>query len=318
VDLFEAVLSGDAAGAISVFRELYNGGSDAAVVLADVAEFVHFVTRVKLTPAALEDPSVTEVERLRGKSFADQLSHRVLARAWQILSKGITEVQAAPKPAQAADMVLVRLAYAADLPTPDEALRMLRDGSGAAPSGNAAPSSRPSVGGASMQGSAALAVATRTADPVPSSAPRASVEAAPVLRLDSFTQALALADQHRDIQLKTALERDVRLVRFEDGRLEFRPSGGASPGLASDIQRKLSAWTGRRWVVAVSSEEGEATIRETAEAARETQLIGVRANPEVQAILARFPGAEIIGVRTLAPPEAPVEAAPIEDDEDEE
>ncbi|MGQ4274757.1 DNA polymerase III subunit gamma/tau [Terrihabitans sp. B22-R8] len=317
IDLFEAVMRGDAAEALAVFRELYDGGSDAALVLADLAEFVHFVTRVKLTPAALEDPSATEVERLRGRAFAEALSHRVLARAWQILSKGISEVQAAPKPAQAADMVLVRLAYAADLPTPDEALRALRDG-GSVPAGGAPSLPRPS--GPSGGGASALAVATRTSDPVPSSAPRAQAEAAPVLRLETFEAAVALADKHRDIALKTALERDVRLVSFEDGRLQFRPAAGASPNLAGDIQRRLSQWTGRRWVVAVAmSEEGQPTLRETADAEREDRMRGVAAHPHVQAILERFPGAEIIAVRNLAPVEEPPAdiTPPPEDDEDE-
>jgi DNA polymerase-3 subunit gamma/tau len=318
VDLFEAVMRGDAAESLGIFRELYDGGSDAALVLTDLAEFVHFVTRVKLVPAALSDASVTEVERVRGRSFAETLSHRVLSRAWQMLVKGIAEVQAAPKPAQAADMVLVRLAYAADLPTPDEALRALKNEPGV-PTGGSPPSSPRPTGG-NGGGGASLAIASRNLDPVPSSAPRAVAEAAPVLRLDSFEQAVALAEKHRDIAFKMALERDVRLVSFEDGKIEFRPAGGASANLAGDIQKRLSTWTGRRWVVAISREEGAATLREIAEEKRATQLMGVAAHPHVQAIMARFPGAEIIGVRNLAVAEPEPENAPPpeEDDEDEE
>ncbi|MFC5067499.1 DNA polymerase III subunit gamma/tau [Flaviflagellibacter deserti] len=318
VDLFEVVMKGDAAGSLAVFRELYDGGSDAAVVLADLAEFVHYVTRIKLTPAALEDPSATEVERQRGKSFADQLSHKVLSRAWQILSKGISEVQAAPKPAQAADMVLVRLAYAADLPTPDEALRALKDQSPRqTPAGNM--QSSPPSGALSSQGSAAFAIASRTADPVPSSAPRASLETVPLRRLETLNDAVALAAEKRDISLKTAIERDVRPVLFEDGRLEFRPSPGAPQTLASEIQRKLSDWTGRRWIVAISSEAGGPTLREIADEEREQKMRGVAANPEVRALLERFPGAEIIAVRTTAQPaEESLEAVPDEPDTDEE
>jgi DNA polymerase-3 subunit gamma/tau len=298
IDLFEAVMKGDAANALAVFRELYDGGADAAVVLADLGEFVHFVTRVKLSPAALDDPSVTEVERLRGKSFADTLSHKVLARAWQIVSKGIGEVQAAPKPAQAADMVLVRLAYASDLPTPDEALRALKD----APSQSSPSSPLPRGGGGGAPTSqGALAVATRNADPVPSSAPRASADAAPALRLHTLEDAIALADTKRDIALKIAFERQVRLVNFEDGRIEFRPAPGAPPGLANEIQKKLSAWTNKRWAVVVSSQEGQPTLHEVREDEREQQLRGVAAHPHVQAIMERFPGAQIVRVESSQP-----------------
>jgi DNA polymerase-3 subunit gamma/tau len=316
IDLFEAVMKGDAAMALSVFRELYDGGADAAIVLADLGEFVHFVTRVKLSATALDDPSVTEVERQRGKQFADTLSHKVLARAWQIISKGIGEVQAAPKPAQAADMVLVRLAYASDLPTPDEALRALKDSS---PS-QALSSPMPRGGGGGGGGGAqsALAVATRTADPVPSAAPRASADAAPALRLETFQDVIALADSKRDISLKIAFERQVRLVDFADGRIEFRPANGAPPGLAQEIQKKLSAWTNKRWAVVVSSQEGQPTLHEVREDAREEQLRGVAAHPHVRAVMERFPGAQIVGVRTSSPAQDEDAAAAEPPPEDEE
>ena len=314
VDLFEAVMNGEAKSSLDIFRELYDGGADAAVVLADLGEFVHFVTRVKLSPAALDDPSITEVERLRGKDFAARLSQKILARAWQVLTKGITEVQASPKPSQAADMVLVRLAYAADLPTPDEALRALKDG---APLQSPPPPPPRGGGAPSSQGSAAFAVATRTNDPVPSAAPRASAETQPVIRLETLQDAIALAEKNRDITLKIALERDVRLVSFEDGRMEFAPSAGAPAGLAADIGRKLTAWTGKRWVVAISSQEGDPTLRERADEERDSKRRGVAAHPDVQKVLERFPGAEIINVRTAETPDtSATEPPPEPEDED--
>ncbi len=314
VDLFEAVMNGEAKSSLDIFRELYDGGADAAVVLADLGEFVHFVTRVKLSPAALDDPSITEVERLRGKDFAARLSQKILARAWQVLTKGITEVQASPKPAQAADMVLVRLAYAADLPTPDEALRALKDG---APLQSPPPPPPRGGGAPSSQGSAAFAVATRTNDPVPSAAPRASAETQSIIRLETLQDAIALAEKNRDITLKIALERDVRLVSFEDGRMEFAPSAGAPAGLAADIGRKLTAWTGKRWVVAISSQEGDPTLRERADEERDSKRRGVAAHPDVQKVLERFPGAEIINVRTAETPDtSATEPPPEPEDED--
>jgi len=337
VDLFEAVMAGDAAAAMAIFRELYDGGADAAVILTDLAEFVHFVTRIKLTPAALEDPSATEAERVRGRDFAARLSHRVLARAWQMLAKGISEVQAAPKPAQAADMVLVRLAYAADLPTPDEALKALANGgsvpagSGAQSSASAAPApSAPSApsGGEGMaravgQSGGAFAVAARSPapmaepTPVPASAPSAQAAQAPQVRLETLQDAVALATEKRDIQMKIALERQVRLVRFEDGKIEFQPVEGAPPTLAADIQRKLSDWTGKRWGVVIAREDGQPTLHEQREEEESARLRGVAAHPHVQAVLQRFPGAEIVGVRSIAP-EAEEGVQPAEETDSEE
>ena len=128
VDLFEAVMKGDAAAALTELRAQYDIGADPAVVLNDLAEFTHFVTRVKVVPAVADDVSLSEAERMRGRDFASKLSMRVLSRTWQMLLKGIGEVQASGRPVAAAEMVLVRIAYAADLPTPDEVIRSLGEG----------------------------------------------------------------------------------------------------------------------------------------------------------------------------------------------
>ncbi|SNY91850.1 DNA polymerase-3 subunit gamma/tau [Cohaesibacter sp. ES.047] len=143
IDLFEAVMKGDIATALEELKAQYDIGADPAVVLSDLADFVHLVTRLKLTPDAQSDAAATEAEKSRGRDFSGQLSVRVLSRAWQMILKGLSEVQTSPRPLASAEMVLVRLAYVADLPTPDEALRHLtnRDyrppmptGAGAGPS----------------------------------------------------------------------------------------------------------------------------------------------------------------------------------------
>ena len=145
VDLFEALMKGDVAAALNELREQYDIGADPAVILSDLAEFTHFVTRVKVVPAVADDVSLSEAERKRGRAFAAQLSMRVLSRAWQMLLKGVGEVQASGRPVAAAEMVLVRIAYAADLPTPDEVIRSLGE-NGAAParpSGNGGATAAP-------------------------------------------------------------------------------------------------------------------------------------------------------------------------------
>jgi DNA polymerase III subunit gamma/tau len=327
LDLFDAVMRGDAAGALDGFRAAHDSGAEPAAVLADLAETVHLVTRIKLAPKAADDPALSESERLRGKEFAERLSMRALSRAWQMLLKGVTETQLAAKPAQAADMVLVRLAYAADLPTPDEAIRALAQ----APSGDAPPrqpSPQGSSGGrpgpepmAPARASPALAAARDFARaPEPAQAPPRA-EAPPTIRLSRFEDAVALAARHRDILLQNALTRHVRVVRFEDGRLEFEPAADAAPDLAGAISKKLQEWTGQRWMVSVVAGEGAPTLAERAAAEEAARLAGVQAHPHVRAILERMPGATIVDVRVreAATPELDEAASaalpPADDDE---
>jgi DNA polymerase III subunit gamma/tau len=149
------------------------------------------------------------------------------------------------------------------------------------------------------RGAPRAALATAAPSPMPSAAsePRAAEGNAPVRVVASFEDLVALAGERRDLTMKSALERDVRLVRFEDGKLEIALEPGASQALAGDLSKKLHAWTGRRWMVAVSAEPGAPTLRAQAETRKAELKDGVRADPLVQAVLTKFPGAEIVDVR---------------------
>jgi len=307
IDLFEAVMKGDAAAALKELREQYDTGADPAVALADLAEFTHFVTRLKVVPSVADDVSIAEVERTRGRGFAERLSLRVLSRAWQMLLKGISEVEAAGRPLAAAEMVLVRIAYAADLPTPDEVIRSLAGGEGGAGGGSASANGssarRSDPPRAEALRSDALRMPSRSAlaaQPASQLAPTSAENQA--LVVNRFEDIIVLAAQKRDLGIKAALERDVRLVCCEDGRLEIKLEKSASNTLVNDLARKLSLWTSRRWMVVVSAEEGQPTIKAQNEARQVELKTGVQADPLVQAVLARFPGAEIVGVREAEQP----------------
>jgi DNA polymerase III subunit gamma/tau len=310
IDLFEALMRADLARALAEVREQYDAGADPAMVLGDLAEFTHFVTRVKIVPALADDVSLTEAERTRGRAFAAKLSMRVLARTWQMLLKGIEEVAAAGRPLAAAEMVLVRIAYAADLPTPDEVIRSLSDGArgngasaapGAPPGPRAEASARADAprGTDMPRGGTRAALAAAPAE-LPAREPVARSEQASVtaVALQSFEELVALAAEKRDLALKSALERDVRLVRFEDGRLEFSLEPSAQKSLTGELSKKLADWTGRRWMVIVSAEQGQPSLYAQAQARKAELKDGVRGDPLVQAVLTRFPGAEIVDVRT--------------------
>jgi DNA polymerase-3 subunit gamma/tau len=305
IDLFEQLTRGDIASAFKEFREQYDTGADPIVVLSDLAEFVNFVTRVKVVPATADNVAFGETERLRARDFAAKLSMRVLSRMWQMLLKGITEVQAATRPAAAAEMVLVRIAYVADMPTPDEAIRMLEQNGGASPVIGGAPRSAQSAPSSSVQSPPRASSATRSsAEPSPRpqlSEPIADAQSAPALKLNSFAELVALAAEKRDLMTKTALEADIRLVRIEDGRLEVALERSAARSLINDLSRKLEQWTGRRWTVIVSNEAGQPTLRSQAQLKQSERERSAESDPRVKEVLARFPGAKVVEVRKLAP-----------------
>jgi DNA polymerase III subunit gamma/tau len=331
IDLFEALMGADLPRALQEFRTQYDAGADPALVLGEIAEFTHFVTRVKIVPALADDVSLTETERTRGRAFAAKLSMRVLARTWQMLLKGIEEVTAAGRPFAAAEMVLVRIAYAADLPTPDEVIRSLGDtsrGNGASPTAGGQASQHaetPARAEASRtdtpRGGTRAALATAPTE-LPTNEPVARLEERGVVarKLASFEELVALAAEKRDLGIKSALERDVRLVRFEDGRLEIGLEASAPKALTGELSKKLGDWTGRRWMVIVSAEPGLPSLYAQAQMRKAELKDDVRGDPLVQAVLARFPGAEIVDVRPPAgmPDELPSEPpgeAPGADDE---
>jgi DNA polymerase III subunit gamma/tau len=253
-----------------------------------------------------------------------------------MLLKGIAETQVATRPAAAAEMVLVRIAYAADLPTPDEAIRMIEQNGGGGPivTSSAAPRGAPAsaMSASNMSASnmsSAPTMSAMTSPPMRTQGPTLAAvggggtrpqmmtaapvpqEQSPALRLASFPELVALAGKNRDVMTKGALETDVRLVRFEDGRLEIALERTAQRTLVSDLSRKLEEWTGRRWTVIVSNEAGQPTLREQNLRAKSERERAAEADPRVQEVLARFPGAKVVEVRKLAPepPEAEVSSA---------
>jgi DNA polymerase III subunit gamma/tau len=223
IDLFEKTMKGDIADAMAAMTALYQAGADPAQSLLELAEFTHFVTRIKIA-GAVEDAAIREDERKRGALLAQGLAMGPLTRAWQILLKGLQEIKDSPRPLASAEMVLIRLAYAADLPSPEDALRKLAD-AGDAPSPRPGPAPRGPSGGAS----AALRIETRATPIAVTPAPARGPS------LASFEEVVALAKSKRDIQLQAALEGDVRLQRFEPGSrriaANYPDSGAASPGM---------------------------------------------------------------------------------------
>jgi DNA polymerase-3 subunit gamma/tau len=330
IDLFEHVMRGDMASALSEFRAQYDAGADPATVLTDLAEFTHFVTRLRYVPSAASDASLTEDERTRGSAFAEKLSIKVLSRAWQMLLKGIPEVQSSNRPVAAAEMVLIRMAHAATLPTLDEAMAMLDGASISGEQGGPSPpsSGRPTPGLSAPASATAATAPTFNPGPQPTPAPRMMQAAggggvlmqraqpqefpaaAPIAPpapaqetapdgppVRNLADLAALADANRDMSFKVLLKRCVRPVRIEPGRLEVALTPEAPKTLLNDMTTRLRAWTGRNWLVSLSREEGGPTLSEQEKARRDSAILDASNDPAVAAILARFPGAKVIDVR---------------------
>jgi DNA polymerase-3 subunit gamma/tau len=302
LDLFEKLLGGKIAEALADLSELYDHGADPLAVMQDLLETTHFLTRLKVSPGAEGFFDGGSAEARRAAEMAARLSVPTLSRTWQILLKGLFEVRDATRPIQAAEMALIRLAYAADLPPTDKLVRDLLEGEGAAaPRAAPAPASGGGVRAQAVRaGDGGSAAAQRAPEPT------ANVQAAPQLR--TLEDMAALASQKGAAVLKVHIENDMHLVRLEPGQIEFRPGARAPRSLSGDLAQKLKEWTGARWVVTVAREGGAPTLAEAKRAVQSARLESVAGEPLVRAVLDRFPGAEIVGVRDLAD-DAPAAAA---------
>jgi DNA polymerase-3 subunit gamma/tau len=308
-ELYEAVMAGRAAEVLGQLRRMYEAGADPIVVLQDLLDLTHWLTRCKLTPDVLQQPAVPEAERKRGGALSKDLSLPVLARTWQMLLKGLGEAQYAPQPLAAAEMALIRLMHVADLPTPGDLVRQLSGPVSPGSSASAPAPSNPPRGGSSNgpsnfgSGAVTSAISTQSVARDPNAAP-APVEAAmPPFRLESFEAVVDLFRSKKEGILLTHIMNDVHLVRFEPGRIELRPTPKAPANLTNRMSACLNEWTGVRWVISVSGDLGAPTLKEQAQAAEAEMRRRAAAHPLVKAVLDAFPGATIDAVRDLKLPD---------------
>jgi DNA polymerase-3 subunit gamma/tau len=301
IALMELVVRGRTAEALEAFRTLYGFGADPVQVLGDLLEHAHGASLAKaLGPDAL---SLPKDQAARITALGTELSAGVLSRLWQMLLRAQDEARRAGDPKAAAEMAIIRLCYASDLPGPEAALKALQNGQAPAPAGGSA---SPALGGpAGGGGSAATA---RVLQPQPSPAPKASAMPSP----QSFEDVVRLIDDRRDVVLKLDVEKYVRPISFRPGAITFEPAPGAPAGLAQRLVNRLKEWTGQPWLVAAEGGGGAETLLERDRREKLEARRGAEADPFVRSLLEAFPGSEIVDVRQLQ-----VEAAPADDAEPE-
>ena len=303
LDLFEKLMGGEIALALGVLKEMYDNGADPLVVMQDLLEITHFLTRVKVAPGAEGFFDGGSSEAARAVTMAGKLSVASLARAWQMLLKGLIEVRDAANPMPAAEMALVRLGYAAELPPTERLVRELRDGE--APHAAAQQPAPPRGGSGGGSGGPRAQMAPLPSEALRVDAAQERMEAAPAIELRSLEDIVALAKAKTARLLATQLESNVHLVSLERCRIEFRPNAQAPKSLATDLAQRLRDWTGERWIVTLASEGGAPTLVESRAAAERAKKDAVSQEPFVRAVLDAFPGAEIIAVRDREEPEPP-------------
>lgn len=287
VSLFEELNKGNIKEALDLFNKQYAVGADPVIVLQDLLDLTHWITRVKIAPELADDPSMAQNERERAEALSKGLSMGVLTRTWQLLLKGISETLAAPSAKQAAEMVLIRLAYAAELPPPADLIRSLRSGNAPAvsPAAPAAPAPGGSWGGVKAVSNALPAVQAA-----------AGPQERPVF--DSLADVVAYAYKKREMLLAFHIEKYVSLVSFAQGRIEFYPAPETPANLAMELSKKLQEWTGAPWLVSVVSRQGGQTLYQEAKAKEENLRREMKKDPVVAAVIRLFPGAKIDAIRT--------------------
>ena len=284
-ELLDAVMIGDVKKALGILAGQYAAGASPVMVLQDLLELVHWLTRMKVAPEGAADPALAETERTRGLAMAGKLGMPVLTRAWQMLIKGLGEARAAPMPLQAVEMVLVRMAYAADMPTPADAIKQLESGGGV-PVRASAPA--PTNGGGVRAVASGGVAMERVPQPMAQLAPQ--VASQPLPAPQTFAEIVELFDKKREALFAALLKRNVSLVRFEQGLIEFNPDKRTPKDLAGQVGKLLTEWTGQRWVVGVVNTEGQPTLHEQ-------EIEHAKSDPLVKSILDAFPGATIAAVR---------------------
>ena len=314
-ELIEALMKGDVIDALNRYQKIYQDGADPKQILVSLAEAVHQVTRTKALKGEDGDQSLGESERELAKSLADRLPMMALGRAWQLLLKGINEVDQAPNPFAAGEMLLIRMAHMSEVPFPDDLLKSL-NGSGSsskAPAKEMPQSANEKNVNAQSQSASSETARLRDVSVQQAAAGHARTELAlepqvnseefqevSIPQPESFVDVIKLVTEKRDLKLKGNLEDFVRLVRFETGHVEINLEAGAPRDLPNYLGQKLSEWTGKRWIVAVSAEKGEETITGKKLAERQRELEQVKNHPLVQQIFDTFPDARITDVSPLA------------------
>jgi DNA polymerase-3 subunit gamma/tau len=297
IELLQCVFEGDAKAAIEQLRAHHERGNEATQLFHDMLGLLHYLTRIKVDASLTENLAYSDLEQQSAKGLAEKIAMPILTRAWQMTLKGLDELKAAPHPLSAAEMILIRLCYAASLPTPDKMIRELKNAPANtnAQGAQMAPAATAPQPVAQHRGNLALA----TAQAAPVAAPQAQPK--PQEQPESFLEVVALFQEHKEVMLYSHLFNDVRLVSFDIGRIEVIPTEHIPADFAARVGRHLREWCGQPWQLSYANADAqsEPSLREQARLARQKMLDYAASHPHVQKVITLFEGAELIDVTEI-------------------
>ena len=297
MDLFEFIMRGQAEEALNELGSQYSDGADPIGIIRDLAEITHWVSVIKITPDAADDPTVSPDEKARGQSFSQSLSMRVLTRTWQLLLKALDEISSAPNSMMAAEMAIIRITHVSDLPSPGELVKKLTNSqpdntvvkkeSSERPtinttSSNYIQSQSKETNSTSIDGNTALALDAETL----------------ALQYPTFESVLEIIRKFRDMKLLIDVENSIRLSSYMPGRIEFTPTKDAPKDLAQRLGQLLQSWTGFRWAVTVVSHCSAKTIQEHRNAEEAQLELDAKLHPFVKTVFEKFPKASITEIKS--------------------
>ncbi len=275
--LLETLFSGDVPAALAQLRAVYVGGADPLMITQDTLEIIHLITRIKINAEAANDITLSEHDRSKAREFADKLTMPVLARLWQMLLKGLSEIKAAPSGISALEMLMIRIAYAAEVPTPAELVKQESTGR-VQDAAKRVEQQAPAI----VQQAASVAVAQAPAT---------------LHKVENFEQLVALFEQKREALLHMALKETAQLVSFENGKLVVNVSPAPARDFTVKVAENLKKWTGDDWQIILSDEAGAPSLQVQENAYEEKRKEEAAAQPIVASVLDQFPGAKIVGVK---------------------
>lgn len=292
LSLLDAAVRGDCESALSMMEDLYRKGADPSVIIGDMLDLSHLLTKLRVIPHAKTSlQAMAKEEMERAADLASKLSMPALTRIWQILLKGLNEVNYAPIPQKAAEMVIIRLAYSADLPDPADLIKKIKDGSMslsamASGGGASAPSGSVMMAGQSVSAPSSVTAAVAVQ---PVSVPMVE----PITAITSLYDMRTVLEQAGYIALASHIYLSVHLVKLEEGRLEFRAAPAAPQSLAQDLTKALKDATGNRWMVTLSSAVGAPTLQEQERMMQDARFDAVKKDPLVRQVFEIFPDATL-------------------------
>ena len=287
-DLFEAVIAGEVSTALDIVQQLHAGGADPVVMIRDLMELTHQITRMKAAPKAMGANDLSEAERERGRKLAETVGVPTLTRAWQMLAKGLSEVQSAPVSISAVEMVLIRLCHAAELPDPADLVRFLNGQGGPAASGTA-----PALAPATPNTRAVASAAAGSDAPPPQQVSRPAAVETQSPAPSSLQELVDLFHAKGEPILAAQLTNSIHLVSMSPGAIEMRVEPGVDRNLAAQLTAHLQNWTGRDWNIRFVDGEGAPTLRQQRADEAQAKIAEAETNPVVARVLELFPGAKV-------------------------